>query len=90
MVLGHRLFVVTRHRLGRLAEAPQIWRDHRVILCQLNHQWPPHVTVLSVAVQKNNWVALTSDQIVKSDGADGCEAMLNRRSRLGPNGRGYC
>src|SRR5438309_2544860 len=65
-ILGHRLLVVTRHRLGRLAEAAQVRRDHCMTLCQLDHQWPPHVTVLSVAMQENYGIAFAGDQIVQS------------------------
>jgi len=36
-ILGHRLLVVTRRRLGQLAEAAQVWRDHGMVLCQLSH-----------------------------------------------------
>src|SRR5207253_9649717 len=65
-ILVHRLLVVTRHRLGRLAEAAQVRRDHCMTLCQLDHQWPPHVTVLSVAMQENYGIAFAGDQIVQS------------------------
>src|SRR6266849_1514884 len=65
-ILGHRLLVVTRHWLGRLAEAAQVRRDYGMTLCQLSHQWPPHVTVLGVAMQQQHRIAFTGDEIVKS------------------------
>jgi hypothetical protein len=53
-----------------------------MILCQLNHQWPPHVTVLGITMQQNHWVALTSDQIVKSDSVDIRETIVDGNARL--------
>ena|SRR5438093_9093169 len=84
-ILGHRLLVVTRHRLGRLAKPAQVRRDYGMTLCQLSDQWPPHMTILGIAVQQNYWIAFSGDQIVKPDSANGCEAVLNRGPRLGPN-----
>src|SRR6266446_7485218 len=66
------------HWLGRLTKSTQFRRDHRVVLRQLSHQWPPHMTVLGIAVQQNYRVAFPGNQIVKLDSANGCEAVLNR------------
>src|SRR6266446_10772040 len=54
------------HWLGRLTKSTQVRRDHRVVLCQLSHQWPPHMTVLGIAVQENYGIAFAGDQIVQS------------------------
>src|SRR5205823_1100227 len=81
-ILGHRLLVVTRHRLGRLAEAAQVRRDHCMTLCQLRHQWPPHVTILGIAVQQNYWVAFSSDQIMKANSVDVTEPIFDSLLRM--------
>src|SRR6266849_7105266 len=81
-ILSHRLLVVACHRLGRLAESAQVRRDHCVTLCQLNHQRPPHVTILGIAVQQNYWVALPSDQIVKSNSVDVSESIFDPLLRM--------
>jgi len=60
-ILVHRLLVVTRRWLGRLAEAAQIRRDYGMTLCQLSHQWSPHVTVLGVAMQYQHGITFTGD-----------------------------
>jgi len=39
-------------------------------------------------MKQNYWIAFSSDQIVKPDSANGCEAVLNRGPRLGPNDYG--
>ncbi len=65
-VLGHGLLVVTRQRLGRLAESAQVGCNYCVRFCRFNHQWPPHVTVFSIAIQENYGIAFAGDQIVQS------------------------
>src|SRR5258705_5946650 len=80
--LGHRLLVVTRHRLGRLAKPAQVRGDHCMTLCQLNHQRPPHVTILGIAVQQNYWVALSSDQIMKSNSVDVSKPIFDPLLRM--------
>src|SRR6266852_3092914 len=89
-ILGHRLLVVARHRLGRLAEAAQVRRDHCMILCQLSHQWPPHMTVFSIAMQENYGIAFAGDQIMKPDSVDARETSIDPTPRLCMTGGVSC
>src|SRR5258707_3571656 len=81
-ILGHRLLVVTRHWLGRLAEAAQVRRDYGMTLCQLSHQGPPHVTILGIAVQEKHRIAFSGDQIMKANSVDVSEPIFDSLLRM--------
>ena len=81
-VLRHRLLVVALRRLGGLAEAAQIGRDHGVRLGQLGDQRPPHVAGLGVAVQQDHRLAVAGGEIVEPDAVDVGEAALDGRHLL--------
>src|SRR6185295_7599297 len=85
-ILSHRLLVVTRRWLGRLAKSAQIRRNYCMTLCQLKHQRPPHVTILGIAVQEDYRVALSSGQIMKSNSVNVSEPIFD--SLLCMNGKG--
>src|SRR6185312_1949511 len=76
-ILSHRLLVVPSHWLGRLAKSAQVRRNCCMTLCQLNHQRPPHVTIFGIAVQQNYRLALSSDQIMKSNSVDVSEPIFD-------------
>ena len=69
-VLRHRFLVVASLGLRRLTEAAQIRRDDGVCLRQLGHQRPPHVAVLGVAVQQDDWIASAGREVVQAQAVD--------------------
>src|SRR5271154_5965216 len=85
-ILRHRFLVIavwrlviTIGRLGRLAEAAQIGRDHRVGFGQLRDQRPPHVAVLRVAVQQNDWLTDAGGEVMKPHSVKLGEVTLDAR-----------
>ena len=88
-ILRHRFLVVALWRLvvaigrlGRLAEAAQIRRDHRIGLGKLGNQRPPHVAVLRITVQQNDRFAFAGGEIVQPHAAKLGKAALDFDCRL--------
>src|SRR5437867_9558980 len=84
-ILRHSFLGITVSWFCRLPESAEVWRDHRMSFRKFRYQRTPHVTVLCIAVQQDYGITFPRDQIVKPDSANGCEAVLNRGPRLGPN-----
>ena len=84
-VLRHRLLVVAALRLGGVAEAAQVGRDHQVRLGELGDQRQPHVAGLGVAMQQDHRIALAGDQIVDRGAVDLGGAAVDRDRRPRPS-----